>query len=342
MNRILKRPMFRMGGSSGTGITSGLNRQNYQLGDQVRQDAKRMFELERDLIEEYKIDRQRGAPGSVPSFLTSFGLNLLAQPGGKNIFQTAAKAAQQPFSQFQQARLLEQERGRRRRDDAIGRSVASAVDLERERLKAAGEGGDDEFKFEAELGALSRFTKRNNTLQDENAQLEQEKASLLSPSPNKDPAATKDRIVEIDKAMRRNNREIEENNLLIKQIRPKDQLQFEIGKAIIEEFGVDSDRFKEFQRTGKAEGGRTKYQMGGMTERVSEEIMETADDTGEVQELSFTELRARLPQSIDNTVVQLLANSKQALLEFANIRDQQDVDQFNQQYGVNLTIPQEG
>ena len=32
MNRTLKRPMFRMGGSSGTGITSGLDRQNYQLG----------------------------------------------------------------------------------------------------------------------------------------------------------------------------------------------------------------------------------------------------------------------------------------------------------------------
>ena len=25
MNRILKRPMFRMGGSAGTGITSGLD-----------------------------------------------------------------------------------------------------------------------------------------------------------------------------------------------------------------------------------------------------------------------------------------------------------------------------
>ena len=62
MNRVLKRPMFRMGGSSGTGITSGLDRQNYRLGDQVRQDAKSMFELERDLIDEYQIDRVRGAP----------------------------------------------------------------------------------------------------------------------------------------------------------------------------------------------------------------------------------------------------------------------------------------
>ena len=32
MNRILKRPMFRMGGSSGTGITSGLDRASYQSG----------------------------------------------------------------------------------------------------------------------------------------------------------------------------------------------------------------------------------------------------------------------------------------------------------------------
>ena len=32
MNRILKRPMFRMGGSSGTGITSGLDRPGYAMG----------------------------------------------------------------------------------------------------------------------------------------------------------------------------------------------------------------------------------------------------------------------------------------------------------------------
>ena len=32
MNRILKRPMFRIGGSAGTGITSGLDRPKYQIG----------------------------------------------------------------------------------------------------------------------------------------------------------------------------------------------------------------------------------------------------------------------------------------------------------------------
>ena len=41
MNRILKRPMFKMGGSSGTGITSGLDRQNYQFGGGA--DARRFM-----------------------------------------------------------------------------------------------------------------------------------------------------------------------------------------------------------------------------------------------------------------------------------------------------------
>jgi hypothetical protein len=36
MNRTLKRPMFRMGGSTGTGITSGLDRPGYREGTTVR------------------------------------------------------------------------------------------------------------------------------------------------------------------------------------------------------------------------------------------------------------------------------------------------------------------
>ena len=60
------------------------------------------------------------------------------------------------------------------------------------------------------------------------------------------------------------------------------------------------------------------------------------------QDLTYSELRSRLPNSISDQVVQLLANSKQALLDFAEIRTQQDVDQFNQQYDVTLTLPQEG
>ena len=69
----------------------------------------------------------------------------------------------------------------------------------------------------------------------------------------------------------------------------------------------------------------------------------TADQTPgvPVPKLSYEDLRARLPQEISDEIVQLLTNSEEALLQFANIRTQQDVDQFNQTYRVDLVLPQE-
>ena len=80
---------------------------------------------------------------------------------------------------------------------------------------------------------------------------------------------------------------------------------------------------------------------GGIMTGVVEEVKETGT-TNPVADLTYGELRARLPKEINNDVVNILANSKQALLDFANIRTQQDVDEFNQQYNVNLVLPQEG
>ena len=86
MNRVLKRPMFRIGGSAGTGITSGLDRpQKMANGGRT--------------------GYANGTPnfqfGGVPGFLTNFGLNLLSTPPQGNIFQTAATAARDPFNQLQ-------------------------------------------------------------------------------------------------------------------------------------------------------------------------------------------------------------------------------------------------
>ena len=87
MNRILKRPMFRMGGSSGTGITSGLDQpQKMAKGGRIGYQQGTMPNFQ-----------AQGLPG----FLTSFGLNLLATPPQGNIFATAATAARDPFNQLQ-------------------------------------------------------------------------------------------------------------------------------------------------------------------------------------------------------------------------------------------------
>jgi len=87
-----------------------------------------------------------------------------------------------------------------------------------------------------------------------------------------------------------------------------------------------------------AKGGRVGYQMGGGADMSQEPA--TMEQESPVQDLSYNELRARLPKDIDDEIVMLLANSKQALLDFANIKTPQDIASFNQQYDVNLTLPQ--
>jgi hypothetical protein len=86
------------------------------------------------------------------------------------------------------------------------------------------------------------------------------------------------------------------------------------------------------------DGGRIGLAMG--SKPMMESVVEAEKETGEVQDLSYTQLRSRLPQEISNEIVMLLANSKQALLDFANIQTTQDIQGFNQQYDVNLTLPQ--
>jgi len=126
MNRTLKRPMFRIGGSAGTGITSGLDqpqkmanggRTGYANGTQMPS-----FQA-------------TGLPG----FLTSFGLNLLATPPQGNIFQTAATAARDPFNQLQagqaRQRALEAEKEFLRSERLAGQEFEEGQ-LEK-RLKSA-------------------------------------------------------------------------------------------------------------------------------------------------------------------------------------------------------------
>ena len=57
--------------------------------------------------------------------------------------------------------------------------------------------------------------------------------------------------------------------------------------------------------------------------------------------ISYDQLRARLPAEITDDIVQLMANSAEALEDFAMISTQQDVDQFNKKYNVNLVLPAE-
>ena len=66
---------------------------------------------------------------------------------------------------------------------------------------------------------------------------------------------------------------------------------------------------------------------------------ENVEPMQEVPAMDFATLRNRLPKEVTDDIVQLLANSKEALQDFYYLTNQQDVGQFNTKYGVNLILP---
>jgi hypothetical protein len=92
---------------------------------------------------------------------------------------------------------------------------------------------------------------------------------------------------------------------------------------------------------GKKDGGRIGFANGSPIEQITEtETIETsATPTAQVTQLSFEELRSRLPQEITDDVVKFLSTSNEALQDFAYIRTAGDVKKFNMKYGLNLVLP---
>lgn len=144
------------------------------------------------------------------------------------------------------------------------------------------------------------------------------------------------KVAELQAKEKRNQREEEKLAELLASLRA--------NKRILELAGEDPrtlglDAFKE--------GGRVMKQIGGTaTEEPQIEAKETAGESNifpnkPVEKLTYEQLRDRLPQEITNDIVQLLANSQDALQDFAYIRTQQDINDFNVKYGVNLILPPE-
>jgi len=122
MNRTLKRPMFRIGGSAGTGITSGLDQPRKQYAEGTPN----------------PYNMGNFAPGTGAGFLTQFGLDLLSRPPQGNILQTAAVSAKEPFKDYQAAQFrMGEKRG------------------ERDFLRGEREAGEE---FKAGEGKLNRAT----------------------------------------------------------------------------------------------------------------------------------------------------------------------------------------
>jgi hypothetical protein len=338
MNRVLKRPMFRMGGSTGTGITSGLDRSGYKDAGTV-QAALDTTQKSLTALDQFREKQSGFMPGALPGFLTQFGLNLLSTPPRGNIFQTAAVAAKEPFQTFQASQLADREDQRRRAEDIFGTALASEYDLERERIENQGKGDEKLFAKEQAAGAVEAiYNTQIGTIKNKIEGLDKN-----DPNYQNKLAGFNQQISDLQDKQRNDIKSIYLSQDTIEEFQ-RDVILRLLQNNDIEDILPFFPNLKQIMGPGfklpeeKADGGRIGYKIG--SEPMMDKVVEQKKETGEVQDLSYTELRTRLPQEISNEIVMLLANSKQALLDFANIQTGEDIASFNQQYDVNLSLPQ--
>ena len=348
--KTLHRPMFRRGGSTGGGITSGLSRQGYREAGDVQ---------------------PRRPSSNLNNFLIDFGLNLVGNPPSGNIFQTAAKEAQEPFSRFQ-ARDVAQEKMDWERDwEQKGRDIRTKQFDEEMGLKR--DVLEQDWKIaELEAQGEKQFIEQQiNEYWDPliEAELDAEKKKLLE----NEKAADKYNVIVLgsdisDKYKILSNQEAYSQAIgaadseIQNTINDKTGLNWaesdanyqETLQGLINKYLRLATKFLESDK--KASGGRVGRALGGgMTEDVNVmtktpggisdiNVSETVErDPGETNEIniSYEQLRDRLPQEISNEIVLLLSESYEAFADFAEIQTQADVNEFNTKYNVQLFLPQQ-
>jgi len=345
--------MFRIGGSA-EGLTSGLDypkpnasRPRFFNGNTVVDPIEERFLKRRDLLRKYQSPRSSG----MRDFLIGFGLDIASRPPQGSIFSTAAAAAKDPFSRYAARKEAYKTADDKLNAALLGDVMELASEEERAKIEAEGEigKGGKQFEYKGKYEDYEALIKEQRDLEAEKRKIQKDREGMPE---NIDTSI-------IDNQLRQIEEKIEDNARLqgIFVDKEEDQVRAAILKGIsngiftfedlivYDETGVPPKSDETF-----AQGGRAGYQNAGA---VMPGAMQTAAmqapgnmDQGPkqdspVQNLSYEELRSRLPASITDDIIQLIANSQEALVDFANIQTQRDVKSFNQKYQVELVLPQE-
>ena len=397
MSRVLKRPMFKMGGSTSEGITSGLSRKGYHKGGIDRPIRTRTTPEE--ILQGYG-PAPRGY--NVYDFLTEWGLNMVGNPPSGNVIQTAGKEAQIPFGKMVEgksqseltdymlkAKAIDTVREQKFREKMLTDEYGLKSELTEEEYDLKSKLTEEEYALKEKLEKIKNLHKNQKSF------MELEKAKRINEIISTDlPAAIKalkattieenklaiqakiDGLKNEQASLERENKMLQsvsddefgiqrayvENMMLLEMLKDLEK-KYKAGDISEKEWRAHNslagksklkkkiNQQEVFNRTvtfilglKKKAGGRVGYQGGELVEDVSvtETMGPRTNQQGPQgpQRLTFGELRARLPREISDSIIQLLATSDEALLQFANIRTQQDVDQFNQTYQVDLILPQ--
>lgn len=350
MNRILKRPMFRKGGST-NGIMTGLERPGYQVGGLTEEDLMGLAKTSSNIAKEMYPQR----PTDINKFLINFGLDLVSRSPQGGLLSTAATAAKAPTQQLYQD-IEKQKEGRAELESGLFGALVKA----RGEALSGGEGTRlAKLAYKDEVVNLNQQL-RDNYNKFQTGQIGKE--DYLAEQSN----LTNQMLIFADldpriKAKYGTSDAIDtQKSSIKKQILIKNPELAEdpiaLETAILEQFNnkFSNDLLNVFtgityqEPEEKAKGGRIGYQNAGPVmpsampaPGIMSQAPENMDQEPTEPSISYDELRARLPSEITDEIVRLISESPQALEDFATIQTQQDVNNFNTKYGVNLTLPPE-
>ena len=345
MNRTLRRPMFRIGGVA-EGITSGLQpRQGYATNKE-------------NLVRPNDPSKYRDT--GLSDFLISTGLDLVSRPKGGNIFQQVATSARGPFKEFQAARAAGEERDWKMglhkeqmdwKEKEFNESKRQ-FDLEMEQDRYLGElaaKGKNEFKKDMidkvwdariadekdtskhadmekqRLSDIDRYIIKGEDISDQFKILSNQSATYMAQG------LAEDAILQATN-----------QKTGLKWTKDDDGYAEALLKLYKKYLKITSEFLLEEQ---KATGGRVGYQNAGavMPGQPTQARAPGPTDQGETNQIniSYEQLRERLPQEISNEIVLLLSQSYEAFADFAEIQTQADVNEFNTKYNVQLFLPKQ-
>jgi len=357
MSRIFRRPMFRKGGNVGDGIMTGIvDRENHGISDVDGVGGQTSRERLLGLYDEYP-DKSMDP---LSQFLISGGLNLLSATPKGGTLATAAEAFKQPTDQlFQDLGAKEKARRKIAMEGEI-------LDIERgfEKEKSELEGqikkdvakinqrGNEEIKKELLDNKFALLRKQAGGNQEKLNQLEKQYNQEFDQFVIKGlDLSDLTRVIggdEITAFLLERATNYVENVKNLSEGDPGYDANLTAALAAFQ------SQYMDQLKQCFASGGRVNYAIGtpktGATQSnlVNQEQptpsvtvgnKEVTSDSG--MNISYDELRSRLPEQISNEVVQVLATSYEALADFAELQTQADVDAFNNKYRVNLVLPQE-
>ena len=318
---------------------------------------------------------QRPRSTNLNDFLINFGLDLASRSPQGGLLSTAAMSAKEPFTQFQQRKIYEDTSKREEEKDLIKSYIdarATALSESDQSMFSAEQKSAAIGGYTDELFKLSDDLAEGTITQEDYDRKKIRIWNKMQPYIKGNPELEALWKVEgyAEDAYKEYKDKILADESLYLDANGEPQLD-EFGEQItVAEWFSDPKNKPELRRratnmylkeaqdrrismvtgTYKAEGGRAGYQAGELVEQEDVNIQtprgdvsmqETVVEDMPSDQLSYEELRSRLPVEITDDIVRLLVSSAAALGDFAQIQTQQDVDNFNAKYGVNLVLPSE-